>query len=125
MFRLVTDLTEITEYPGQELAALYKWRGMGQRPRCARPGHAWTAPARGPGRCSAPRTPHLGRQELAAWAAGTEMTRGVARDAAFAAVPARKAVAPGSPSGPATSPMPAAAARSLPRSAPAGPATRP
>jgi hypothetical protein len=35
-------------------------------------------------------SPDLVRQELAAWAAGTEMTRGVARDAALAAVPARK-----------------------------------
>ena len=32
--------------------------------------------------------PALVRQELAAWAVGTEMTRGVARDAALAAVPA-------------------------------------
>jgi len=35
-------------------------------------------------------SPGLVRQELAAWAAATEMTRGVARAAALAAVPARK-----------------------------------
>ena len=35
-------------------------------------------------------SPALVRQELAAWAAATEMTRGVARGAALAAVPARK-----------------------------------
>jgi hypothetical protein len=35
-------------------------------------------------------SPDLVRQELAAWAAGTGMTRGVARDAALAAAPARK-----------------------------------
>ena len=35
-------------------------------------------------------SPGLVRQELAAWAAGNEMTRGVARAAALAAVPARK-----------------------------------
>ena len=35
-------------------------------------------------------SPGLVRQELAAWAAGNEMTRGVARAAALAAAPARK-----------------------------------
>ena len=35
-------------------------------------------------------SPDLVRQELAAWAAAVEMTRGVARDAALAAAPARK-----------------------------------
>jgi len=42
-------------------------------------------------------TPGLVRQELAAWAAGTEMTRGVARDAALAAAPARKGRRAGQP----------------------------
>jgi hypothetical protein len=42
-------------------------------------------------------TPDLVRQELAAWAAGTEMTRGVARYAALAAVPARKGRRAGQP----------------------------
>ena len=35
-------------------------------------------------------SPDLVRQEIAAWAAATEMTRGVTRDAAVAAAPARK-----------------------------------
>ena len=35
-------------------------------------------------------SPDLVRQELAAWAAATGMTRGVVRDAALAAAPARK-----------------------------------
>ena len=35
-------------------------------------------------------SPDLARQELAAWAAAVEMTRGVARDAALAAAPATK-----------------------------------
>jgi hypothetical protein len=35
-------------------------------------------------------SPELIAQEIAAWAAGTEMTRGVTRDAALAAAPARK-----------------------------------
>jgi hypothetical protein len=42
-------------------------------------------------------SPDLVRQELAAWAAGTEMTRGVARDAALAAAPARKGRRAGQP----------------------------
>jgi len=42
-------------------------------------------------------SPGLVRQELAAWAAGTEMTRGVARDAALAALPARKGRRAGQP----------------------------
>ena len=42
-------------------------------------------------------TPDLVRQELAAWAAATEMTRGVARDAALAAAPARKGRRAGQP----------------------------
>ena len=29
MFSLVTDLTDIDEYPGPELAALYRWRWDG------------------------------------------------------------------------------------------------
>ena len=42
-------------------------------------------------------SPDLVRQELAAWAAGTGMTRGVARDAALAATPARKGKRAGLP----------------------------
>ncbi len=52
------------------------------------------APLRSAGPCTGPAlrsgSPDLVRQELAAWAAGVEMTRGVARDAALAAAPARK-----------------------------------
>src|SRR6266702_980935 len=42
-------------------------------------------------------SPGLVRQELAAWAAAVEMTRGVARDAALAATPARKGRRAGQP----------------------------
>jgi hypothetical protein len=42
-------------------------------------------------------TPDLVRQDLAAWAASTEMTRGVARGAALAAAPARKGRRAGQP----------------------------
>ena len=42
-------------------------------------------------------SPDLVRQELAAWAAGTGMARGVARDAALTASPARKGRRAGQP----------------------------
>ena len=52
------------------------------------------APLRGAGPGTGPMlrsgSPDLVRQEIAAWAAGTAMTRGVILDAAVAAVPARK-----------------------------------
>jgi hypothetical protein len=86
MFCLVTDLTDIGEYPGPELAALYKWRWDGPETalREAKASLDGAGPGTGPMLRSG--TPLLVRQELAAWAAGTEMTR----DAALAAVPARK-----------------------------------
>jgi hypothetical protein len=90
MFCLVTDLMDYEEYPAPELAALYKWRWDGSETalREAR------APLRGAGPGTGPMlrsgSPDLVRQELAAWAAAVEMTRGVTRDAALAAAPARK-----------------------------------
>jgi hypothetical protein len=71
------------------------------------------------------RSPALVRQELAAWAAVTGLTRGVVRDAALAAVPAGKGAAPGSRSGPGTCPMPAPSGRFCPRSGSGTTATRP
>ena len=53
-------------------------------------------------------SPALVRQELAAWAAAVEMTRGVARDAALAAVPARKGRRAGQPVQPREIPFTAA-----------------
>jgi hypothetical protein len=97
MFCLVTDLTDITEYPGPELAALYKWRWDGSETalREAKASLHGAGPGTGPMLRSG--SPGLVRQELAAWAAGTEMTRGVARDAALAAIPARKGRRAGQP----------------------------
>jgi hypothetical protein len=97
MFCLVTDLMDITEYPGPELAALYKWRWDGSETalREAKASLNGAGPGTGPMLRSG--TPGLVRQELAAWAAGTEMTRGVARDAALAAAPARKGRRAGQP----------------------------
>ncbi len=85
------------EYPGQQLAGLYKWRWDGSETalREAKASLRGAGPGTGPMLRSG--TPDLVRQELAAWAAGTEMTRGVARDAALAAAPARKGRRTGQP----------------------------
>jgi len=97
MFCLVTDLMDIGEYPAPELAALYRWRWDGSETalREAKASLDGAGPGTGPMLRSG--TPHLVRQELAAWAAATEMTRGVARDAALTAVPARKGRRAGQP----------------------------
>jgi hypothetical protein len=90
MFCLVTDLMDWQDYPGPELAALYKWRWDGSETalREAKAGLRGAGPGTGPMLRSG--SPDLVRQELAAWAAGTGMTRRVLLDAALAAVPAGK-----------------------------------
>ena len=90
MFCLVTDLTDCREYPAAELAALYRWRWDGSETalRENKASLDGAGPSAGPMLRS--QSPDLVRQELAAWAAASEMTRGVARAAALAAVPARK-----------------------------------
>jgi hypothetical protein len=90
MFCLVTDLMDWEDYPALELAALYKWRWDGSETalREAKASLRGAGPGTGPMLRSG--SPDLVRQELAAWAAGTGMTRDVARDAALAAAPARK-----------------------------------
>jgi len=97
MFCLVTDLMDWREYPALDLAALYKWRWDGSETalREAKSFLRGAGPSTGPMLRS--KTPGMVRQELAAWAAGTEMTRGVARDAALAALPARKGRRAGQP----------------------------
>ena len=90
MFCLVTDIMDWEEYPGPGLAALYAWRWDGSETALREA----KAPLRGAGPGTGPMlrsgSPDLVRQEIAAWAAGTAMTRGVILDAAVAAVPARK-----------------------------------
>jgi hypothetical protein len=90
MFCLVTDLMDWEDYPGPELAALYKWRWDGSETALREA----KAPLRGAGPGTGPAlrscSPDLVRQEIAAWATGTGMTRAVILDAALAAVPARK-----------------------------------
>ena len=97
MFCLVTDLMDWEDYPAPELASLYKWRWDGSETALREA----KAPLRGAGPGTGPMlrsgSPDLVRQELAAWAAGTGMTRGVARDAALAAAPARKGKRAGLP----------------------------
>ena len=90
LFCLVTDLMDIDEYPAAELAGLYKWRWDGSETalRETKASLRGTGPSAGPMLRSG--SPGLVRQELAAWAAANEMTRGVARAAALAAAPARK-----------------------------------
>jgi hypothetical protein len=97
MFCLVTDLLDIDEYPGPELAGLYRWRWDGSETalREAKASLDGAGPGTGPMLRSG--TPRLVRQELAAWAAAVEMTRGVARDAALAAAPAGKGRRAGQP----------------------------
>ena len=90
MFCLVTDLMDWEDYPAAELAALYKWRWDGSETAL----RETKAPLRGAGPGTGPMlrsgSPNLVRQELAAWAAGTGMARGVVIDAALTAAPAAK-----------------------------------
>jgi hypothetical protein len=90
MLCLVTDLMDHEDYPAPELAALYKWRWDGSETALREA----KAPLRGAGPGKGPMLrsgcPDLVRQELAAWAAGTGLTRSVVLDAARGAAPARK-----------------------------------
>ncbi len=97
MFCLLTDLLDWREYPAPELAGLYRWRWDGSETalREAKASLRDAGPSAGPMLRSG--SPALVRQELAAWAAGTEMTRGTARAAAAAAAPARKGRRAGMP----------------------------
>ena len=126
MFCLVTDLLDYEDYPAPELAALYRWRWDGSETalREAKAPLRGASPGTGPMLHSG--SPALVAQELAAWAAGTGLARGVVMDAASAAAPAGgRGAAPGSRPGPATCPSPARCAPSCPRSASAATATRP
>ncbi len=90
MFCLITDLMDWEDYPAAELAALYKWRWDGSETalREAKASLHGAGPGTGPMLRSG--APDLVAQELAAWAAGTGMARGVVRDAALAAAPPRQ-----------------------------------
>ena len=90
MFCLVTDLTDISEHPGPELAALYKWRWDGSETALREAKASLDGAWRAPGRCSAPAPRTWSGRNSLRLGRRTEMTRGVARDAALAASPARK-----------------------------------
>jgi hypothetical protein len=97
MFCLVTDLLDWEEYPGPELAALYKWRWDGSETALREAKAPLHGAGPGTGAMLRSGSPELVTQEIAAWAASTEMTRGVTRDAALAAAPARKGLRAGQP----------------------------
>jgi hypothetical protein len=90
MFCLVTDLLDWEEYPGPELAALYKWRWDGSETALREAKAPLHGAGPGTGAMLRSGSPLLIAQEIAAWTCGTEMTRGVTRDAAIAAAPAQK-----------------------------------
>ena len=97
MFCLVTDLLDWREYPALALAGLYKWRWDGSETALRESKASLDGAGPGTGPMLRSGSPGLVRQELAAWAAATEMTRGVARDAALIAAPARKGRRAGQP----------------------------
>jgi hypothetical protein len=90
MFCLVTDLLGWEEYPGPGLAALYGWRWDGSETGLREAKAVLHGAGPGTGAMLRSGSPELIAQEIAAWAVSTEMTRGVTRDAALAAAPARK-----------------------------------
>ena len=90
MFCLITDLLGWEEYPGPELAALYRWRWDGSETGLREAKATLHGAGPGTGAMLRSGSPELIAQEIAAWTVSTEMTRGVTRDAALAAAPARK-----------------------------------
>ena len=97
MFCLITDLLDWREYPARELAGLYKWRWDGSETGLREAKAPLHGAGPGTGAMLRSGSPDLIAQEIAAWAAGTEMTRGVTRDAALTAQPARKGRRAGQP----------------------------
>jgi len=97
MFCLVTDLLDWEEYPALELAGLYKWRWDGSETGLREAKAPLRGAGPGTGAMLRSGSPGLIAQEIAAWTAATEMTRGVTRDAAIAAAPAEKGCRAGQP----------------------------
>ena len=97
MFCLVTSLLDWEEYPARELAGLYKWRWDGSETGLREAKAPLHGAGPGTGAMLRSGSPELIAQEIAAWAAATEMTRGVTRDAALTARPARKGRRAGQP----------------------------
>jgi hypothetical protein len=97
MFCLITDLLDWEGYPAIELARLYKWRWDGSETALREAKAPLHGAGPGTGAMLRSGSPFLIAQEIAAWACGSEMTRGVTRDAARAAQPARKGRRAGQP----------------------------
>jgi hypothetical protein len=97
MFCLVTDLLDWQEYPARELAGLCRWRWDGSETGLREAKAPLHGAGPGTGAMLRSGSPVLVAREIAAWAASTEMTRGVTRDAAVTAVPARKGRRAGQP----------------------------
>jgi hypothetical protein len=97
MFCLAADLLDWEEYPARELAGLYKWRWDGSETALREAKAPLHGAGPGTGAMFRSGSPALIAQEIAAWAVSTEMTRGVTRDAAIAAQPARKGRRAGEP----------------------------
>ena len=87
MFCLVTDLMDWEDYPGPELAALYRWRWDGSETALREAKAPLRGACLGTGPMLRSCSPALVRQELAAWAVSTGLARGVTLDAALAAAP--------------------------------------
>jgi Insertion element 4 transposase N-terminal len=97
MFCLVTDLLDWEEYPAPELAGLYKWRWDGSETGLREAKAPLHGAGPGTGAMLRSGSPELIAQEIAAWTAATEMTRGVTRDAALTAQPAARGRRAGQP----------------------------
>ena len=97
MLCLVTDLLDWQDYRALDLARLYKWRWDGSETALREAKAPLHGAGPGTGAMLRSGSPELIAQEIAAWACGTEMTRGVTRDAARAAVPAMKGRRAGQP----------------------------
>jgi len=97
MFCLITSLLDWEDYPAIELARLYKWRWDGSETALREAKAPLHGAGPGTGAMLRSGSPLLIAQEIAAWAVSTEMTRGVTRCAARAAVPARRGRRAGQP----------------------------
>jgi hypothetical protein len=97
MLCLITDLMDWQEYPAPELAGFYKWRWDGSETGLREAKAPLHGAGPGTGAMLRSGSPELIAQEIPAWAAAVEMTRGVTRDAALAAAPAKKGRRAGQP----------------------------
>ena len=96
-FCLITSLLDWQDHPAAGLAALYRWRWNGSETGIGEIKSCITGSGPGTGPMLRSRTPDLIYQELAALITAAELVRGIARDAAATAVPARRGTRAGQP----------------------------